>query len=342
LGDLGSSLLEIKGMLLEALNGYYCICDTLKTLCPQDLPIRNLIDVMHVERNVCENLLGFLFGSKDTAAVRRDLEEQDIRPHLHIHQRGVEGDNYVKPPAPYVLTADEQRQFLEQVASISVPTGYSANLKKHIIKKKLGSMKSHDFHIMLQYILPVCLRHLMHPSPRQAIIMLGRLFEQLCLKVINTDPRAMHELKTFAAGTMCLLEIWFPPAFFDISVHLVIHLVDQMEICGPVSNCWCYPLERYMSVMKSFVRTRARPEAAIANGYSYYESLGFCSEYFQLQDMMLRKVWDDAEEPEDAGEVLLGGSTPKLLSIRERHMIHSWIIRNSVATANAFRYVNVT
>ena len=34
----------------------------------QKLPLRNLLDVMHIEKNICESLLKLLFGYIDTAA----------------------------------------------------------------------------------------------------------------------------------------------------------------------------------------------------------------------------------------------------------------------------------
>ena len=136
----------------------------------QKLPIRHLLDVMHIERNICDSLLKLIFGSKDTAASRRDMEEEGIRDHLWIRRGIVAGGNWIKPAAPYVLTKDEQKIFMDQLAGISVPTGYCGAMKKHILQNKIGNMKSHDFHIFFQFVLPVCLRYLMHSGPRQAII----------------------------------------------------------------------------------------------------------------------------------------------------------------------------
>jgi hypothetical protein len=33
---------------------------------------------------------------------------------------------------------------------------------------------------------------------------------------------------------ICLFEIWFPSKFFDMMTHLIIHLVDEIKICGLV------------------------------------------------------------------------------------------------------------
>ena len=43
-------------------------------------------------------------------------------------------------------------------------------------------------------------------------------------------------LKEFAVETVSQFEMCFPSAFFDVIVHLVVHLVSQIEALGP---CIC-------------------------------------------------------------------------------------------------------
>jgi hypothetical protein len=49
--------------------------------------VRHAIDVMHVEKNVCEALVGTLLDipgkTKDTLNARMDLEEMKLRKDLH-------------------------------------------------------------------------------------------------------------------------------------------------------------------------------------------------------------------------------------------------------------------
>jgi hypothetical protein len=63
--------------------------------------------------------------------------------------------------------------------------------------------------------------------------------------------------------------------FFDMMTHLSIHLVDELEICGPVVAQWCYPMERYLSVLKKYMKNRARLEACMASNYMYDKALRF-------------------------------------------------------------------
>jgi hypothetical protein len=53
-------------------------------------------------------------------------------------------------------------------------------------------MRSHDFHVMMQQILPLCMCHLMAKGCRMAIIRLSCVFKRLCAKIV--DPRTMDDL----------------------------------------------------------------------------------------------------------------------------------------------------
>ena len=78
---------------------------------------------------------------------------------------------------------------------------------------------------------------------------------------------------------LCTFEQIFPPAFFDIMIHLVMHLPEEAIQGGPVYMRWMYPFERYMKKLKNYVRNKARPEGSIAEGYVAEEALNFCSMY---------------------------------------------------------------
>ncbi|XP_057989061.1 uncharacterized protein LOC131172125 [Hevea brasiliensis] len=76
------------------------------------------------------------------------------------------------------------------------------------------------------------------------------------------------------------LEKIFPPSFFTIMVHLVIHLATEARLAGPVHYRWMYPIERYLFILKSNVRNRAHPEGSIAEWYIANESITYYSRYF--------------------------------------------------------------
>ncbi len=141
-------------------------------------------------------------------------------------------------------------------------------------------MKSHDHHIMIQIILPNGVWNLLHHGPMKAIIRFGKCFQKICTKVLN--PNDIGGLWTYAVETLCMLEMWWPPSFFNLMTHLIIHLLDELEICGPTVARWCHPIEQHLYVLKKYVRNKAKLEACMALGYMYDEALGFCMKYFAL------------------------------------------------------------
>jgi hypothetical protein len=76
----------------------------------QELPIRHILDVMHIKRNVCHNILLYLFGNRDIVAVHRDLEEASTMLGLHLVQQG-NNRVFLKPHVPYVLHPAEKVAF---------------------------------------------------------------------------------------------------------------------------------------------------------------------------------------------------------------------------------------
>ena len=78
---------------------------------------------------------------------------------------------------------------------------------------------------------------------------------------------------------LCKLEWIYPLAFFDIMVHLPIHLPREAILGGPVHTRWMYPFERYLGTLKQYVRNKARPEGSIAEAYIVNEALTFGSMY---------------------------------------------------------------
>lgn len=80
---------------------------------------------MHLERNLCSSLLKLLLGMKDTAEVRKYLEEEGIRQHLWLRRSRV-GPHYVKTAAPYTFNPNEKRVFLQTLGNVVAPTAYAA------------------------------------------------------------------------------------------------------------------------------------------------------------------------------------------------------------------------
>jgi hypothetical protein len=127
-------------------------------------------------------------------------------------------------------------------------------------KGKISGMKSHDCHVLLQRLLPVAIRGYLSTEIRTPLIELCFFFKELCSRTLKLD--VLNRMKDDIVVILCKLEMIFPPAFFDIMVHLAVHLPREAELAGPVHYRWMYPIERFMGKLKRFVRNRAHPEGS--------------------------------------------------------------------------------
>ena len=120
---------------------------------------------------------------------------------------------------------------------------------------------------------------------------------------------------------VCMFEKELMTSFMDLQVHLLIHLVDEVELVGVVSCHWMFFLERYMKKLKGFVRQREKPEGSMAEGYISYESLYYTSEYIkQIYNIPGAVIWDD-EMDEDKREGELLQTSGKRCLIKSKRLI---------------------
>jgi hypothetical protein len=124
-------------------------------------------------------------------------------------------------------------------------------------------------------LLPVALRGLLPKNIRLAIVKLCAFLNTISQKVINQEdlPRSHNDV------AQCLISFEFPPSFFNIMTHLLVHLVEEISILGPVFLHNMFPFERFMGVLKKYIRNRARPEGSIVKGYGTEEVIEFCADF---------------------------------------------------------------
>ncbi|XP_020245186.1 uncharacterized protein LOC109823313 [Asparagus officinalis] len=226
---------------------------------------RHMLDLMHIEKNVCDNIVGTLLDipgkTKDHVKARFDLQKMGIRRDLHPVQ-SADGRRVTFAKACFSMTSQEKEMFCKVLADAKVPHGCASNISRcvNMREKKISG-----------------LRRSLSRSVAIPLIRLGAFFKGLCSKVLK--PVELKSLQSEIVEILCQLEKIFPPSFFDIMVHLPVHLVQQILDCGPVNYFWMYPTERYLCRLKSYVRNRSAPEGSIAEGYLAEESLTFCSLY---------------------------------------------------------------
>ncbi|XP_035547475.1 uncharacterized protein LOC109010280 [Juglans regia] len=251
------------------------------------LKLRHNLDVMHIEKNICDNVLGTLMSipgkTKDSVNARKDLMILGIKKELHLQEHG---QRLVMPPACYTLQGDERKGFFEWLQAVKFPDGFAGNITRCVTLNgcKISGMKSHDCHIFLQRLLPVAIAGYLRPDIRLALTELSIFFRQLCTRTLSID--VLNRLEIDIPIILCKLEMILPPAFFDVMMHLAIHLPREALYGGPVQYRWMYPFERYLGKFKHYVRNKARAKGSIAEAYIHTECLSFCSMY--LHDVETR------------------------------------------------------
>ncbi|GJR72740.1 putative transposon, En/Spm-like protein [Tanacetum coccineum] len=291
--------------------------------------VPHCIDFMHVEKNVAESLVGTLLNvsgkTKDGVNARLDLAELGVKPELFAMQ---EEDKTTLPPAGYTLTNAEKDIFCETLYNIRVPQGYCSNFSSLVSLKdrKLIGLKSHDYHMLMQEFLPIAIRSIMHPATRYAIIRFCFFFKSICSKEIRLQE--LDKMQAELVVTLCLLEKFFPLSFFDIMVHLTVHLTREVKLCGPICFRWMYPFERCMKVIKGHVRNRNKLEGCIAEETIAEETIELFSEYHKTMETIGIPPDKHETDENEEGKPLSAGKSSEV-STKLFKKAHLYVIQNT-------------
>ncbi|XP_065867486.1 uncharacterized protein [Euphorbia lathyris] len=143
------------------------ICGWKKRSIFWDLPywktnmIRHNLDVMHIEKNVFENVFNTVMNiegkTKDNAKARKLLIDYFTKKY---------------PKACSTLNQNQKKIVCDWVKQLKFPDGYVSNLGRCVDDKKsrLFGMKSHDCHVFMQRLLPISFRELLPKNVWEAII----------------------------------------------------------------------------------------------------------------------------------------------------------------------------
>ncbi|XP_006590121.1 uncharacterized protein [Glycine max] len=267
-----------------------------------NLDVRHCLDVMHVEKNVCDSLIDTLLNikgkTKDGVKSRQDLVELGIREQLHPVLRGAR--TYL-PPACYTMSTAEKKSFCHCLANVKVPQGYSSNMKR-VVELKLIGLKSHDCHVLMQQLLPVAIRGILPEKVCNAITRLCFFFNAICSKVI--DPSQLDILENEAAIIVCQLEM----------------------LCGPVYLRWMYPVERFMKMLKGYTKNQYSPEASIVERYVAEEAIEFSSNY--ISNVQPVGVPQNRHQPSSQGRGTRGFDVVTM-NLQRLSQAHLYVLNNT-------------
>ncbi|KAI3462212.1 hypothetical protein Pfo_018875 [Paulownia fortunei] len=175
-----------------------------------DLKLRHNMDVMHIEKNICDALVGTLLSLegklKDTIKARE----------LHLSQSG---DRVTKPHASYTITLEERHEFFHFLKSMKFPDGYAANISGNVNVNdgKLYGLKTHDCHVLLQRLLLVAIRKFLPKDICGTVVELCDFFKKITSRTLHVAD--LNKLGEDIVFILCKMEQIFPLTFLDIMVH---------------------------------------------------------------------------------------------------------------------------
>jgi hypothetical protein len=119
---------------------------------------------MHIEKNVCESLIGTLLNmngkTRDHGHARADMKKMRIRQELWLDDF-VEGTEL--PTSCITLSKNEKNEFCRFLKNENVPSSYSMNVSMLISLPELKiapGMKSHDYYVLLTQMIVVGIQNI--------------------------------------------------------------------------------------------------------------------------------------------------------------------------------------
>jgi hypothetical protein len=117
---------------------------------------------MHTEKKFAEAVLHTIMDwekSKDNVKARLHQATLCDRPKLNMLPP-LRGKSWKKPKADFVLTRAQKKEVLQWFQSLMFPDGYAANWRRgvNLSTMRIIGLKSHDYHIWIERLLPVMVR----------------------------------------------------------------------------------------------------------------------------------------------------------------------------------------
>jgi len=153
---------------------------------------------MHIEKNFFENIFNIVMNvtrkTKDNEKARRDLQLYCKRKDLELKVQ--DNGKILKPKANYTLTPDEAKAVCQWIKELKMLDGYSSNLARcaDVEKGRICGMKSHDFHVFMESLLPTAFSvlpiHVLNPLTE-----ISHLFKDLCSTTLKEESlRRMRKI----------------------------------------------------------------------------------------------------------------------------------------------------
>ncbi|KAK2647305.1 hypothetical protein Ddye_014794 [Dipteronia dyeriana] len=101
-----------------------------------------------------------------------------------------------------------------------------------------------DIKFRKNILIPIGIRAYLLKNVCTPLIELSNFFQEICAKILNVQD--LEKLEEEIVLILYKLEKKFPLAFFDVMVHLVVHLPYEAKLVRPVGYSWMYPIARHI------------------------------------------------------------------------------------------------
>ena len=70
---------------------------------------------------------------------------------------------------------------------------------------------------------------------------------------------------------MCDMQKYLPTSLFNAQEHYIVHILHEIEMCGPFQTRTMFPVEHYLKFLKKIIKKKARSERSMLQGYLLFK-----------------------------------------------------------------------
>jgi hypothetical protein len=149
-------------------------------------------------------------------------------PSLELSTRGT------NPQAPFCMKEKERKEIMTWMKNLKFPDGFAVSFRMVVNLKtgKLTGQKSHDYHVIMEWLLPNMLRGYVHQDVWRTLVELSYFYRQLYAKEIKKEM--MDKLEKEILVLLCKLEkIFSPGGLIQCNIYLFIFHMKLRQVA------WC-------------------------------------------------------------------------------------------------------
>jgi hypothetical protein len=125
----------------------------------------------------------------------------------------------------------------------------------------VNGLKSHDYHIFIERLMSVMFCGYFKSNLWKMFAKLSYFYRKICAKQVS--KAMMQKFEKEITVLVCKMKNIFPPRWFNVMQHLLVHLPWEAKDRGPVQFGWIYSQKRELKKLRSTVWNKARVEGCI-------------------------------------------------------------------------------